>query len=101
MSIHTVCPKGHKLKLKNKYAGLLGRCPMCGSPVRVPDLNPSTAGSSLSAQSLLMAGPPVEADSLPPKTDEVAKVCAHCSANVPRDMFVCPNCGTNVETMDD
>lgn len=36
MSIDVVCPNGHTLKVKDKYAGKTGRCPHCQMPVQVP-----------------------------------------------------------------
>ncbi len=101
MSIRTVCPNGHKLKIKNKYAGQLGSCPMCGGRVKVPIGDVESVESSLLAKSLVMVNSPGADDSLPAKTDEVARICVTCSANVPQDMAVCPHCGTSVATLAD
>jgi hypothetical protein len=38
MSIEVVCPNGHALRLKEKYAGKSGLCPHCHSRVEVPHL---------------------------------------------------------------
>ncbi len=103
MSIRTVCPNGHKLKIKSKYAGQLGRCPMCAAPVRVPVRDPEAVESSLSAPALsILTSRTPEADYFPPaKADEVERTCVTCSKNVPNDMTVCPHCGTSVATLED
>ena len=36
MSIPVTCPKGHKLQVKEKYAGKTGLCPFCLSSLEVP-----------------------------------------------------------------
>jgi len=36
MAIHVTCPNGHRLKVKDKYAGKKGLCPFCKKPVDVP-----------------------------------------------------------------
>ncbi len=36
MSIEVVCPKGHTLKVKDRFAGQSGLCPHCKSRVEVP-----------------------------------------------------------------
>ncbi len=89
MSIHIVCPNGHKLKIKSKYAGHSGKCPMCGSQIVIPAEDVESVQSSLLAESLLMVNPP-EADCPPAAVDEVVKTCARCFTNLPGDMFVCP-----------
>jgi len=61
MSIRLICPKGHQLKIKTRYAGKRGLCPVCKAPIvvpRLPDsildvLNPEESG--LSAMALEIA----------------------------------------------
>jgi hypothetical protein len=36
MSIEVTCPNGHWLRIKEKYAGKQGGCPICRAPVCVP-----------------------------------------------------------------
>jgi len=36
MSIEVTCPNGHWLKIKQKYAGMEGMCPICHASIRVP-----------------------------------------------------------------
>lgn len=36
MAVHVVCPKGHPLRIAEKYAGRRGRCPKCGAIVAIP-----------------------------------------------------------------
>ncbi len=40
MGIRVVCPKGHRFKVKDKYAGKRGLCPHCTDKtyIQVPDL---------------------------------------------------------------
>ena len=38
MPIEVVCPNGHALKIKEKYAGQYGLCPRCRAPIAVPSL---------------------------------------------------------------
>lgn len=82
MSIRTVCPNGHTLKIKDKYAGKLGRCPICDARVRVPVVDVESM-SSFSGESIMLASSPEADDSPPAKADEAVKTCARCSASVP------------------
>lgn len=36
MSIQVTCPNGHRLRVKNSFAGKTGYCPYCRAKVRVP-----------------------------------------------------------------
>jgi DNA-directed RNA polymerase subunit RPC12/RpoP len=36
MWIRLDCPNGHPVKVEEKYAGRMGRCPMCGVKVLIP-----------------------------------------------------------------
>ena len=36
MSIQVTCPNGHRLRVKNRFAGKAGDCPYCRAKVRVP-----------------------------------------------------------------
>jgi hypothetical protein len=36
MWIRIDCPNGHPVKVEEKYAGRMGRCPACGAKVRIP-----------------------------------------------------------------
>lgn len=51
MGIHVRCPNGHVFKVKDKYAGKKGLCPLCDDQVvvRVPDLM-STATQNMRRQ---------------------------------------------------
>jgi len=42
MSIEVTCPNGHRLKIKEKYAGKQGTCPVCRAPVCVPVTDKAT-----------------------------------------------------------
>ena len=107
MSIHVVCSNGHALKIKEKYAGVMGLCPICRIPIRVPDptdvfgedsimdvLQPHESGlSGISLQvsdvDSYESGTPKE----PTKdTDGTKKKCAKCRKQVPNNAHVCPYC---------
>jgi len=38
MAIDVVCPNGHQIKVKDKYAGKKGLCPRCRAAMHVPEL---------------------------------------------------------------
>lgn len=38
MWIRLDCPNGHPVKVDEKFAGRMGRCPACGAKVRIPDV---------------------------------------------------------------
>ena len=42
MWIRLDCPNGHPVKVDEKFAGRMGRCPMCGEKIRIP---PATTAS--------------------------------------------------------
>ena len=44
MAIRVVCPNGHLLKVKDRYAGRDGRCPICRAPIKIPDPKAEYAG---------------------------------------------------------
>jgi len=50
MSIKVTCPNGHSLKIKTKYAGKTGRCPICKARIIVP----SGDGSNVFAEDSIM-----------------------------------------------
>lgn len=119
MSIRFICPNGHELNVKDKYAGLTGLCPKC--QVRV--LVPVPAGKLTDDLIVDMLGPPPERDlddGLPvhqdPKHRGVGvaeggsssgtslrglsplnrgmKVCPKCRREVRAVYDICPHCRT-------
>lgn len=38
MSIRMTCPNGHRLKIKDRWAGRKGHCPKCRAKMHVPEL---------------------------------------------------------------
>lgn len=41
MWIQLTCPNGHPVKVEDKYAGRVGRCPACSAKVPIPEPNKS------------------------------------------------------------
>ena len=41
MSIMVKCPNGHRLKIKDHWAGKSGRCPRCRAKIHVPEISMS------------------------------------------------------------
>ena len=39
MSIEVICPNGHKLKVKDHWAGQTGSCPKCRAEITVPEVH--------------------------------------------------------------
>ncbi len=104
MSIELTCPQGHKLKVKDRYAGKTGRCPRCGSQVRVPGVSEQEILRLLSCDDLIEADHPVSHEMQPadePETVPVrlplaagSKVCPRCKKEVRATFDLCPYCGT-------
>ncbi len=104
MSIRVVCPQGHDLKIKEKYAGMMGVCPICGTPIKVPDhtglfdedsimdvLEPQESG--VSGLSLQISD--IDAWSMTAEqrdAGKATKTCTMCRKSVPENAHVCPYC---------
>jgi len=76
MSIEVRCANGHWLKIKDEYAGKRGKCPVCGSFIRVPLtdtvlFNEDVAGTTLQSHE---SGVSIVCD---PSDDENAPSGAH------------------------
>jgi len=114
MSITIVCPNGHKLKVKDKYAGKSGLCPTCKARIKVPVpkprgidddaimdiLRPETSGLSIVTESEIRAA--AEADGKwSAKEKDVVRLCGKCHAEVAEGTSVCPNCHTYIATLSD
>ena len=112
MSIEVACKNGHRLKIKDEYAGKKGLCPKCGVPIAVPvpalsedalvdllgqmpavDDEPevhqdrktgSSSGSSSSSSMSLLGGQSMVA--------RTHKVCPACKKEVSQGYHVCPHC---------
>jgi hypothetical protein len=114
MAISVVCPNGHDLKIKDKYAGRKGLCPKCNAVVDVPQL-----AAALSEQAVIeLLGParPRDSDTLPVHQDEKhrtkvddddstvtgassvllpkSKICPKCRNQISATFHVCPHCRT-------
>ena len=66
MSIQVTCPSGHVLRVKDKFAGLVGKCPHCQARVQIPD---QVSDNEIAD---LIGPPPEDNRPLPPPEDSVA-----------------------------
>jgi hypothetical protein len=109
MSIDVTCPNGHALKIKDKYAGKIGRCPHCQMPVHVPE-----APHALTDDEILnVVGPPDDIHDMPVHQEyahlagsesglsllggssvhkRLTKTCPKCKYEVKMKLDICPHC---------
>jgi hypothetical protein len=115
MAISVICPNGHELKIKDKYAGRKGLCPKCNAVVNVPDL--AVAISEQAVIELLGPSPRQPNGSLPVHQEEKhrtkagdddstlsgssssvvvpkTKFCPKCRNEISATFHVCPHCRT-------
>ena len=57
MSILVACRCGHEFRVKDKYAGMEGKCPACGGMIQVPSQAPAGSLQTLSAAKTLVDVP--------------------------------------------
>ncbi len=109
MSIKVTCPNGHSLKIKTKYAGKTGRCPICKARIIVPPagdsdvfaddsimdvLQPYESGVSIVALRTPEIGN--DADRVPGQVPtQMMKVCPECHRQIPADALVCLYCNSH------
>ncbi len=99
MGIRIVCPNGHALKVKSKYSGRVGLCPLCKGRMKIPSIVKSKE-SSMSGLSIKI--PEFVKDvPLPSRTEDVEMLCSKCHESVPGDAAVCPHCNTYVVRLPD
>ena len=121
MSIRVVCPNGHLLKIKSKYAGKAGLCPVCRAPIRVPEpeaeisdddsimdvLQPHESGLSGNALQISDSADDYVEQSKGPgsfyhcEEHERLKLCRRCDKEIPADAHVCPFCNTYIASIFD
>jgi hypothetical protein len=111
MSIRVVCPNGHRLAVKDEFAGKTGLCPVCKARIRVPD----PANGGVSDQDVLgMIGPyegkqgdgkkPVAPEPRQPEPHfgkAPRKCCARCQREILADTHICPYCHTYIAAASD
>lgn len=103
MSIELTCPQGHKLKVKDRYAGKMGLCPHCGSRVRVPGVSEQEILRLLACDDLIeddhLGSKVVQPAASMPETMPVrlplggSKACPRCKKDVRASFDLCPHCG--------
>jgi len=113
MAITVECPGGHKLRVKDEYAGRTGYCPHCKAKVKVPGAKCITDDEILAivkgsgrkeprpvraSDSVLDAPPPPKDDSglslLDSSRIRGRKVCPECYHLSSFSFSICPKCGT-------
>jgi hypothetical protein len=100
MAIAVTCPNGHVLKVKDEFAGKLGRCPHCQAKVQVPTpvavisdddilavLGPSGAGRRSGDSSLELELS--DSGALHRKA-----ICPECGGKTSIAFTHCPRCGS-------
>jgi len=109
MSIRIVCPNGHELKIKEKYAGKKGFCPICKARVEVPVpqndvfsedsimdvLQPHESGLSLDA---VNQEPASDKPWSGREEDVHVRLCGKCYKEIPVDAYICPFCRTYIRS---
>ena len=110
MSIQVECPNGHKLKIKNKYAGRTGRCPLCKSRIKIPVpeeeipgglvrgiLDPDKSGlSGLALEVPEFIDEPSDEDD-----EKLMKICGKCQQEIPASAQTCPHCKAYIASLTD
>ena len=114
MSIKVTCPNGHSLKIKTKYAGKTGRCPICKARITVPSADDSDVFAEDSIMDVLQ---PYESgvSIISLRTPEIGKdpnrisgqvptqmlkICPECHRQIPADAMICLYCNTNLSADD-
>ena len=106
MSIQVVCPSGHQLNVKDRWAGRVGFCPVCKARVKVP----TSAPGYLSEEDILnLVGPPeprrdkMGNDDSPSEEVEAfeqrgppKKICDKCNGEIDVGTHICPICRTYI-----
>ncbi len=115
ISILAVCPNAHAMKVKDKYAGMMGLCPICRARMKVPKpgadvLTGNSAVDVLHPQDSDLSG--LSLDTIEFTKDDTAfwtvqhrddaeRVCAKCHEIIPTDSHVCPHCRAYVAKLNE
>jgi predicted amidophosphoribosyltransferase len=99
MAIELTCPNGHKLKVKDEFAGRAGLCPCCKARVDVPkkvDHLDDAILSVLGPQGAESAPKPQAPDVISElfSATKRKKVCPSCGGETSYAFTICPRCGT-------
>lgn len=120
MSIKCECSNGHVLKVKDSLAGKVGLCPVCRTPVRVPQPQPQHADMSEDAILHLLGDqpPPPRQESIQDTVENLEmfsdtsisgiinksapkKCCDRCNQEIPSGSHICPHCHTYIASLKD
>ena len=110
MSIRAICPNGHAVRVKDKYAGKMGLCPICRTRMKVPKpekdvFDDDSIMDVLHPQESGLSGLSIDVPELADeeyqwgqrkKADDMERVCAKCHKEMPQGTRVCPHCHTYV-----
>lgn len=116
MSIRCVCPNGHVLNVKDKYAGANGLCPVCQAQVSVPQLPKPSISEDAILEVLGYAEPVGKPETVISSTKDAFsdtslsgirrqvtpnKTCDRCHQEVPGGTHICPYCRTYIASLKD
>ena len=115
MSIRVACPNGHKLNVKDSWAGMSGLCPVCKARIKVP----VPAASHVSEDDILAFLGPHEPsrkaavayggddfshggeDDDPEHRGPPKKICDMCNREIDAATHICPYCRTYIAGLRD
>jgi uncharacterized paraquat-inducible protein A len=90
MAIRVICPNGHSLNVKEKYAGRIGLCPECQAQVEVP--RRAISDSSVIAILGEHIGQDSPAEKVGVKSGTNKLPCPRCHAFLSKNNRACPHC---------
>lgn len=101
--IDVVCPNGHRLRVKDEFAGRTGACPICGSKVKVPPKTQKLTEDDVlkflgdNPQPATTTAQPADLPKIV-RTDSPArlpkKICEKCHREILAATRICPYCHT-------
>ena len=121
MWIRFDCPSGHPVKVEEKFAGRMGRCPACGVKVKIPQPEPAHALTDSGVMDMLggasSAAEPLPVHQEPPlgavagatagssvlgggSVGQATRMCPSCRRKVSVRYQICPHCRTYMPIAD-
>jgi len=119
MSIQIICPNGHRLSVKDSFAGRAGLCPICKARVVVPkpqngQLSEDEIVDFLSAPPARKTRSSTSTSTTPLAEQEIGqqvatknnpsppkKSCTKCNREIAAGTHICPFCRTYIANLRD